>query len=103
MNLFLFTNFFPFKRSEPFLVNEFDFTKKTFDHITLFALYGHPEDKSVAQNKQLTVLTPPLTSASDKKKLFTRGLFNAAPFDLHVREFFSKALFLSPKKLYGFF
>lgn len=103
MDLFLFTTFFPFKRSEPFLVNEFEFTKKNYDHIAVMALYGQQKDLVLAPGADITVLAPPLPGPSDKKKLLFRGIFNLAPFHLHLRDFFSQAVFLSPKKIYWFF
>ena len=47
MQLFLFTNFFPLKRSEPFLVNEFEYTKQYFSSINILPLYGVLENEKI--------------------------------------------------------
>lgn len=103
MDVFLFTNFFPYKRAEPFLVNEFEFTKKHATSITVCTLYGKPEDKIIESSGQINLLPPILESSGNKFKLFIKGKFNLAPFGFHLRELFNKALFLSPKKFYWFY
>ncbi len=64
MNLFLFTNSFPCKKSEPFLVNEFEFTKQHFDNITILPLYGDLQDAYLQQSESLKILQPLLESFS---------------------------------------
>lgn len=102
MDLFLFTNFFPYKKSEPFLQNEFVFTKDHFQSITILSLYGDKKDASVKETPTLSLLTPPLNSPSNKKSIFFKGLFNRASFGPHLNDFFLKVIF-SPKKWYYFF
>src|SRR6218665_2638861 len=103
MDLFLFTNFFPFKRAEPFLVNEFEFTKNSSGHIFILALYGQEKDRLLAPDPKISVMKPLLPGPADKKMLFLRGLFNLAPFHFHLRELFTQKVFLSPKKFYWLF
>lgn len=101
--LFLFTNFFPNKKAEPFLVNEFEFTKVHFNSITILSLYGKKEDALFKNNEQISVLKSVFEDSANKKQIFTKGIFNVSPFRFHFLEFFKKALFLSPKKAYWFF
>jgi colanic acid/amylovoran biosynthesis glycosyltransferase len=102
MDLFLFTNFFPFKKAEPFLVNEFEFAKNSFNHISIQALYGVPKDQVLAHDPGITIVSPLLAGPANKKELFLKGIFNLAPVHFHLREFFSEKIFLSPKKTYWF-
>jgi colanic acid/amylovoran biosynthesis glycosyltransferase len=103
MNLFLFTNSFPCKKSEPFLVNEFEFTKQRFDYITVIPLYGDLIDSHLQQSDSLKILQPLLGSFSSKNKLFFKGIFNTSSIKWHVNEFLQQRIFLSPKKTYWFF
>ncbi|MES2680198.1 MAG: glycosyltransferase [Bacteroidota bacterium] len=103
MDLFLFTNLFPYKKSEPFLVNEFEFTKRSFNSVTILALYGETKDAVIREDQQVKLLAPILRSPQHKSKIFSGGLFNFASLSFHAREFFKQKLFLSPAKLYWFF
>jgi len=98
MELFLFTNFFPYKKSEPFLVNEFEFTKKQFKSITIWSLYGKADSARVRKDQQLSLLQPVLRSPASKLTIFTGGLFNFSPFGFHISELFRGKL--NPSKLY---
>lgn len=102
MKLFLFTNFFPFEKAEPFLVNEFSYTSKSFNSITILPLYGK-EVNSTINNKNIHILKPVFENASKKKTIFKKGLFNAAPLGHHLMELFSRGILFSPKKIYWFF
>jgi glycosyltransferase involved in cell wall biosynthesis len=97
MDIVLFTNFFPYERPEPFLVNEFEFTRKYARSLAVFPLYGK---KKSLQPENTVIFTPLLPSAGAKIKLFAKGIFNLAPFGFHASEFFRKKIFLSPQKLY---
>ncbi len=103
MDIFLFTNFFPYKKAEPFLVNEFEFTKKHAASVTVCTLYGKTEDARLQNSSLVTLLPPILDSPGNKTELFLKGKFNLAPFDFHFKELFGKALFFSPKKFYWFY
>jgi colanic acid/amylovoran biosynthesis glycosyltransferase len=98
MDIILFTNFFPYKRAEPFLVNEFEFTKKFSDSVSVFTLYGNKKDKIVTDD--VFLFDPLLPSSGSKSALLIKGKFNFAPFAFHVAELWKKRIFLSPKKLY---
>lgn len=100
MEVFLFTNFFPYKKAEPFLKTEFDFTRKHASRIGLFTLYGKEKDSFLEQSDKLELFPPVLDEIENKKLLFLRGFFNFSPFNFHLKEFFQKHLFTSPKKLY---
>lgn len=102
MDLFLFANFFPYRKAEPFLVNEIKYAKQNSSTVTLFTLYGRPAEIT-ADITGLKLLSPVLKDASDKKQLFFKGIFNFSPCSIHTREFFGKKIFLSPKKVYWFF
>jgi colanic acid/amylovoran biosynthesis glycosyltransferase len=103
MDLFLFTNLFPYKKSEPFLVNEFEFTKRSFKTISILALYGENKDAVIGEDQQVKLLAPILGSPRDKMKIFLGGVFNFASCRYHIKDFFHQTLFLQPAKLYWFF
>lgn len=100
MNLVLFTNYFPYKKSEPFLDNEFLFTNQYTKTIKLFSLYGVSRDSQLKATDTLKLYSPVFKNASNKLNLFAKGFFNLAPFGYHLTEFFSKKIFLSPGKTY---
>ncbi|MCC6370124.1 MAG: glycosyltransferase [Bacteroidia bacterium] len=100
MNLVLFANFFPYQKSEPFLENEFKITGNYFSHIRLFTLYGKEADCRITPTPNTGLYPPVFASAANKKQLFLKGIFNWSPCAFHLKEFFSKKLFLSPAKTY---
>lgn len=102
MDVFLFSNFFPYKKAEPFLVNEFEFTIEHANRITIFTLYGAKRDSLISPSEKIKILNPIFFNGT-KKKLLIRGIFNLSPFKFHLIEFFKQLLFLYPKKLYCFF
>jgi len=102
MDVFLFSNFFPYKKAEPFLVNEFEYTIKHANRITIFTLYGAKQDSLISPSEKINLLNP-IFLTTNKKKLLLRGIFNLSPFKFHLIEFFKQQLFLYPKKLYWFF
>ncbi|MEO8760473.1 MAG: glycosyltransferase [Bacteroidia bacterium] len=103
MNLILFTNLFPYKKPEPFLVTEFEIAKKYADSIKIFTLYGDPKDSIIGVNESIQCYYPVFTSTNDKIKLLLKGVFNVASAKFHWKEFFKKKIFLSLKKTYWFF
>lgn len=102
MELFLFTNFFPFKRSEPFLVNEFPYTKNNFKKITVLSLYGKKEESIPEVSRSCNVLNPVFPAANRKSEILLKGIFNTSDCSFHLRELFKKNILLKPKRLYWF-
>ncbi|MBI2722012.1 MAG: glycosyltransferase [Bacteroidetes bacterium] len=103
MNVFLFANFFPYKRAEPFLVNEFDVAISKVQSVSVFTLYGKPSEANLITGEQTKLFTPVFENANHKKQILSKGLFNLAPFHFHAKEFFVKGILFQPKKLYWFF
>jgi len=103
MKLFLFANFFPYKRSEPFLITEFEFARKYFSEISVFTLYGKTSEITCQYDNNVTLLKPVFETATDKKSIFLKGFFNSAPCGFHLKELFSSTILFSFKKLYWFF
>lgn len=100
MDIILFTNFFPYKRAEPFLVNELEYTKKHAESVSVFTLYG--EQKDALTGGDIHLYPPVLPSPTAKALLFIKGKFNFSPFGFHLAELFSKKVFLSPGKFRWF-
>lgn len=100
MNLVLFSNYFPYKKSEPFLENEIKVTLKYAESIKLFTLYGNRTENKLNEQAGLSFYEPVLQNPADKFQLFVKGFFNLAPCGFHLRELISKKLFLSPLKCY---
>lgn len=103
MNLFIFSNFFPYKKAEAFLLNEFEFTKKEASSINLISLYGKHEESLIKEESNLKLLKPIINNSSSKIFLLFKGVFNLAPFNFHLNEFFKTNILLSPQKLYYWF
>lgn len=103
MNLFLFANFFPYKKAEPFLVNEFEFAKKAAESVCVFTLYGKPSQSIIPLTSQIKLLPPVFESSGSKRKILIKGIFNLSSFNFHLKELFSKGILFQPKKLYGLF
>jgi glycosyltransferase involved in cell wall biosynthesis len=98
MRLVIFANFFPYKKAEPFLVNEFEFSKKYSSHLSLFSLYGKPDELQLNKSDAISILPPVFESHLNKKNIFLKGIFNLSPFYFHFKELFS--LLLSFNKTY---
>jgi len=98
MRLVIFANFFPYKKAEPFLVNEFEFSKKYSSHISLFSLYGKPNELQLNKSEAISTLPPVFESHLNKTDIFLKGIFNLSPFYFHFKE--SVSLLFSFKKLY---
>ena len=92
MNLFLFSNFFPYKKAEAFLLNEFEFTKKEASSIYLISLYGKHEE-SLIKESNLKLLQPIINNSSSKIFLLFKGVFNLAPVNFHLNEFIKTYIF----------
>ena len=103
MNLFLFSNFFPYKKAEAFLLNEFEFTKKEASSIYLISLYGKHEESLIKEESNLKLLQPIINNSSSKIFLLFKGVFNLAPVNFHLNEFIKTSILLSPQKLYYWF
>ena len=103
MNLFIFSNFFPYKKAEAFLLNEFEFTKKEASSIYLISLYGKHEESLIKEESNLKLLQPIINNSSSKIFLLFKGVFNLAPVNFHLNEFIKTSILLSPQKLYYWF
>lgn len=103
MEIVLFTNFFPYKKAEPFLVNEFEYTKIHSNSISVFTLYGDKKDIQIPSSPQIDLFEPVIDSFQNKKSILLKGLFNFSPCGVHVGEFFKKGILFSPKKAYWYF
>ena len=103
MNLFIFSNFFPYKKAEAFLLNEFEFTKKEASSIYLISLYGKHEESLIKEESNLKLLKPIINNSSSKIFLLFKGVFNLAPVNFHLNEFIKTNILLSPQKLYYWF
>ncbi len=95
MRLFLFTNFFPFKGSEPFLVNEFNYTGTYFSKIDILPLYGRIQDTSIK-----AVVHKPVIEKFKATQILSKGLINFKKFGHHFKEALKLGLIWQPKKLY---
>jgi colanic acid/amylovoran biosynthesis glycosyltransferase len=96
MQLFLFTNFFPLKRSEPFLVNEFEYTKQYFKSINILPLYGVLENEKIEN----AIIHKPIFKAFKTTQIIFEGLFNLKSIKYHLNEVLKQNLLFKPKKLY---
>jgi len=94
MRIFLFSNHFPFGKSEPFIANEISFACQ-LNEVSIHALYKTTEVLHQGQFKSNGFL--PLFNS--KIKLLLNGVFNTAPLRYHIQEIFKPSVFCSPAKL----
>lgn len=102
MDIFLFANFFPYKKAEPFLANEFLFTKKYARHITVFTLYGKSINSQIPIDNSVTLLRPLLEENGNKSAILLKGVLNTSGFGVHFEELFRNKVLFSARKLKWF-
>jgi glycosyltransferase involved in cell wall biosynthesis len=102
MQVFLFTDTFPYGFAEPFLESEIPFLAKHFDRIHLIPLSGSGRQRDVPDN--VRVWQPFLRfSPKNKVRLLLGGLFNCSPLIFALKEFFAKKIYKNPQHLWQFF
>jgi colanic acid/amylovoran biosynthesis glycosyltransferase len=86
MDIFLFTNYFPYQRAEPFLLTEFAYAVKSSHSLSVLSLYGQNGVVAITTKeipyKHNYVLTGPLR----RSELFRKGVFNLSPALYHILE-----------------
>ena len=94
MRIFLFSNHFPFGKSEPFIANEIPFAIEK-NEIIVNALYKtrHVNHSGSFEANGFIDLN------ATKFQLLIKGVFNFAPFRFHLVEIFQKGLLLKPSQL----
>ena len=102
MKLYLFTENFPFGKSETFLESEMPFLSEKFSKIIIIPLYPQEGLRKMPDN--VTVWQPLLNcNPKDKTKLLQAGIFNLSPFSFAVKEFFAKKVYLNKNWIWNFF
>jgi glycosyltransferase involved in cell wall biosynthesis len=94
MRIFLFSNHFPFGKSEPFIANEIPFAIEK-NELIVNALYKTKNINHFGDFESNGFID----LDSSKFKLLIKGIFNLAPFNFHLAEIFQKGLFFKPKQL----
>lgn len=103
MRLFLFTNHFPYAKSEPFLVNEFSFTQEYFSNINIYTLTSSTNEPQIKIKKNIEVAPSVFVNHKSKKELLIKGIFNVASFKFHLKDFFSQKVYKNHHQLWQFF
>ena len=102
MRLFLFTNTFPYGFSEAFLESELPFLSGKFEKVIIIPLHKESGCRSLANNVE--VWSPIIGfNPNEKFNMLINGLFNLAPTEFAIKEFFNKKVYLSRKKTWNFF
>ncbi len=103
MDLILFTNTFPYPKSEQFLVNEFEFTKVNFDQIYVYTLIGGSQKTSIEIDPHVHINNAVFKNHKSKLELILKGIFNLSSLKYHLKDFFENSIYKHPKKIRQFF
>jgi glycosyltransferase involved in cell wall biosynthesis len=102
MRLFLFTENFPFGKSETFLENEIPFLSEKSTEVVIIPQYKQDGLRQMPDN--VTIWQSLLNfNPKDKKRLLSAGMFNLSPFGFAVKEFFRKKIYRKKSHLWNFF
>src|SRR5512133_1594178 len=77
--ILIFTDNYPFGRSEPFLDTELKFIESSFEKVTLFPFETGKDNRIRPINEKTVVLKPLFNRVKNKPELLVRGIFNASP------------------------
>ena len=102
MQLYLFTEKFPYGKHETFLENELPFLSEKFEQIIIIPLYKQNDLRKTPHNvdiwQEILVFNP-----KNKKKLLLDGIFNFSPFLFTIKEFFNKKVYSDKNRIWLFF
>lgn len=101
--ILIFTDSYPFGKSEQFLENELSFLVKSFDTVTLFPLEKgkHGELRKTAE--KIRILAPPYLSVKNKSELVLKGLFNQSIIIPLIKEGLKSRVWSSVMKFRNWF
>jgi colanic acid/amylovoran biosynthesis glycosyltransferase len=77
-SILIFTDNFPFGRSEPFFETELDYIDHSFEKITILPLEKGKNKILRAVPEKAEILNPVFNEIKDKKELLFKGLFNTS-------------------------
>ncbi|MFO0479700.1 MAG: glycosyltransferase [Bacteroidota bacterium] len=103
MKLIIFTNHFPYNKSEPFLVNEFSFAENYFENISIYPLTASSNESNILLSSKVTAFPAVFKNHKSKIELLYKGIFNFAPLGFHIKDFFENKIYKKTGKIWDFF
>ena len=95
-SILIFTDNYPYGKSEPFLETELKFIVNSFERITILPIQTG-EDREIRKIPEKTeVLDPVFNEIKNKKELISKGLFNTSPVWSLLVEGIRKGAWKSP-------
>ena len=102
MNVFLFSETFPYGFGETFLENELPFLADEFEQVVIIPLHKKEGIRALPSN--VTVWDPIIGfSPKDRKRMLRNGIFNLSPIGFSAKDFFDKKVFSNKKWCWNFF
>jgi colanic acid/amylovoran biosynthesis glycosyltransferase len=96
--ILIFTDNYPFGKSEPFLETELDYISRSFDRVAIIP-FEAGKDKIIRKNPEnIEILTPVFDEVKNKKELLNKGLFNTATIFRLLKEGIRSGIWLSGTK-----
>jgi colanic acid/amylovoran biosynthesis glycosyltransferase len=84
--ILIFTDNFPFGKSETFFDTELNFIERSFEKVTLFPFEKGKNNRIRDINENTDVMKPVFNRVKNKSELLFRGIFNTSPAGMLLRE-----------------
>jgi colanic acid/amylovoran biosynthesis glycosyltransferase len=96
-SILIFTDNYPFGKSEPFLENELKYIDTSFERVSLFP-FETGKDKSLRKvTEKIEVVKPLFNEVKNKSELITKGVFNTSVFYRLIKEGLKSKVWKSAK------
>jgi glycosyltransferase involved in cell wall biosynthesis len=84
--ILIFTDNYPFGKSEPFLENELEFIRNSFERVSILPLQKG-QDKTIRKYpEKIKIVNPAFNRVKNKTELLLKGLFNTSLIYILLRE-----------------
>lgn len=102
-SILIFTDKYPFSKSEPFFKEELDFISNSFYKVTIqpFESGGSEAIRTLPEGVHL--LNPVFNRAKNKGELIIKGAFNFSPFRIFLKEILKMRIWKSASAIYTWF
>lgn len=84
--ILIFTDNYPYGKSEPFLENELKYIDHSFERISLFPIEIGMDKNKREISEKIEILKPPFNEIRKKTDLLFKGIFNVSTCALLIRE-----------------
>jgi colanic acid/amylovoran biosynthesis glycosyltransferase len=97
-SILIFTDNFPFGKSESFLETELQFIDNSFEKISLFPFEKGKDSMMRELHGKTEIAEPVFNEVKNKTELLTKGLFNTSPFYKLLKEGIRSSVWKSGRK-----